>query len=90
VPTGPFPQRLIFGDPCVFEQGRERFALVCRDCDNPPWRKLAMVGRAQRERDDVAQFVGVGAGAIMSRALPERRVARCERRVLVSLNMGGI
>src|SRR3546814_2412853 len=50
----------ILGDPGALEERGKGLALVVGDRDDAPRRELAMVGRAQRERDDGAQFGGVG------------------------------
>jgi len=50
----------IFGNPCLLEQRGKGIALFGRDRDDAPGGELAMIGRAQREFDDRAQFVRVG------------------------------
>src|SRR3546814_2915745 len=52
----------VFGHPRLFEQRGEGIALVVADGDDAPGGELAMVGSAQRERDDVLELRGVGAG----------------------------
>ena len=52
----------IFRDPGGLEQAGKGVALVVGDRDDAPGGELAMIRRPQRERDDLAERGGVGAG----------------------------
>src|SRR5690606_1242194 len=52
----------IFCHPRAFEQGSESLALIARDRDDPPGRKLSVIGRAQRKADNLPELVGTRPG----------------------------
>ncbi|KAI1693576.1 hypothetical protein DdX_20586 [Ditylenchus destructor] len=71
----------------IDDRGRERIALIRRHDHETPGCQLAMIRRTRGDLKDLVELAASGPGAIMSRALPERRVASSESGVERSLKV---